>query len=177
MKTFFAVTSDVTHRHRDLWSTASLVALVFSLPASFVYGQTGNSEPGSIQVTDSIPMSFLEGKSFSGKLGLTGEPALNDDLLVFRDGMFISERCQQLCGYTVGQYWTRSTEGGVQVRAETPCLTSDAIIVWNGTVKGDAIEGTFTWTSKRWYWTIVKEFWFNGKLVESNLSATEKQDL
>ena len=120
-----------------------------------------------------LSITFLEGKSFAGELGQIGKPAMAEDLLIFQDGMFVSEKCQKKCGYTAGPYWMRSTEDGVQVRAETPCLKSDATIVWNGTVKGDEIEGIFTWTSRRWYWTIEKEFWFNGKLVESDVSLSD----
>jgi hypothetical protein len=46
-------------------------------------------------------------------------------------------------------------------------------MVWTGTMKGDEIEGTIAWTSKRWYWTIEKEFWFRGKLVEPAVAATK----
>ena len=123
--------------------------------------------------TSHPPITFLEGKAFAGELGQLGKPGMAEDLLIFQDGMFISEKCQKKCGYTAGPYWMRLTEDGVKVRAETPCLKSDATIVWNGTVKGDEIEGTFTWTSRRWYWTIEKEFWFNGKLVESDVSLSD----
>mgnify|MGYP006969683034 FL=1 len=39
---------------------------------------------------------------------------------------------------------------------------------WRGTVRGDEIEGSFTWVNKRWYWTFEKEFSFKGRLVETN---------
>jgi hypothetical protein len=87
--------------------------------------------------------------------------------------MFISKECERRCGYTEGIYWVRSGEDGIEVMSETTCPDSDATIVWHGTVKGDKIEGTFTWTSERWYWTIEKEFWFNGKLVETSTVNTE----
>jgi hypothetical protein len=121
----------------------------------------------------SVQISILDGKSFSGELGLPGKPASSTDLLEFRDGIFISRECERKCGYTEGIYWLRLADDGIEVMSETPCLESDAIIVWRGTVKDDRIEGTFTWTSKRWYWTIEKEFWFNGKLVNSGVSAND----
>jgi len=40
-------------------------------------------------------------------------------------------------------------------------------------MEDDEIEGTIAWTSRRWYWTIEKEFWFKGKLVGSAVAATE----
>ncbi len=57
----------------------------------------------------------------------------------------------------------------------TPCLTSDATILWQGVVSGDQIEGSFIWTNRRWYWTFEKEFWFKGKLVESDASDNQQQ--
>ena len=88
--------------------------------------------------------------------------------------MFISKECERKCGYTEGIYWVRPIDDGVEVLSETPCLESDATIVWRGVVKGDKIEGTFTWTSERWYWTIEKKFWFNGNLVKTNTISSEQ---
>ena len=125
--------------------------------------------------SESPRISVLDGKSFSGELGLLGEPALAKDLLEFTDGMFVSKNCEEQCGYTTAPYWMREVEGGVEVLSETPCLKSDATIVWRGTVRGNKIEGTFMWTSKRWYWTIEKEFWFSGELVESKVTSVDSQ--
>ena len=130
---------------------------------------TGNQNPGAPQI------SILEGKSFSGELGLLGKPASATDLLLFNDGMFISKGCEKRCGYTAAEYQIRAERDHFEVISETPCLKSDATILWQGTVKGDEIEGSFIWTNKRWYWTFEKEFWFKGKLIESNAAEIEQQ--
>jgi hypothetical protein len=130
---------------------------------------TGNQNPGAPQI------SILEGKSFSGELGLVGKPASATDLLLFDDGMFISKGCEARCGYTAAEYQIRAKGDHFEVISETPCLKSDATILWQGTVKGDEIEGSFTWINKRWYWTFEKEFWFKGKLIESNAAETEQE--
>jgi hypothetical protein len=130
---------------------------------------TENQNPGAPQI------SILEGKSFSGDLGLLGKPASATDLLLFNDGMFISKGCEKRCGYTAAEYQIRAEGGYFEVMSETPCLKSDATIIWQGTVKGDEIEGTFTWINKRWYWTFEKEFWFKGKLIASNTAEIEQQ--
>lgn len=109
----------------------------------------------------------LDGKSFSGELGLLGKPASATDLLVFDKGMFVSKGCEARCGYTAAEYQVSSEGDRYQVKSETPCLKSDAIIQWQGTVDDDSIEGTFTWINKRWYWSFEKVFWFKGKLVDS----------
>ena len=128
---------------------------------------TANKSSGTPQI------SILEGKSFSGDLGLSDKPASATDLLVFDNGMFVSKGCEARCGYTAAEYQIRAIGDHFEVVSETPCLKSDATILWRGTVKGDEIEGTFTWTNRRWYWTFEKEFWFKGKLVKTD--AAEKE--
>jgi hypothetical protein len=118
-------------------------------------------DPGPQQIKE------LDGKSFSGELGLIGKPASANDLLVFDNGMFVSKGCEARCGYTAAEYQVSTSGDRYQVKSETPCLNSDAIIQWQGTVDGDSIEGTFTWINKRWYWSFEKVFWFKGKLVDS----------
>lgn len=110
----------------------------------------------------------LDGKTFESRLGLMGQPADVDDLLVFEDGEFYSEECERTCGYSRVEYWVRAHDDGIQMRAEVPCIHSGAVMYWRGTVRGDVIEGSFTWVNKRWYWTFEKEFWFKGRLVEAD---------
>jgi hypothetical protein len=154
------------------WFTFFTVFLYWA-PAGIATPWAGETQIALSAPNNSSQISILDGKSFAGELGLLGGPALTTDLLVFSDGMFVSKNCESKCGYTEGIYWVRALEEGIEVLSETPCLKSDATIVWRGTVKGDKIEGTFTWTSERWYWTIEKEFWFNGKLVESDTPVSE----
>jgi hypothetical protein len=33
----------------------------------------------------------------------------------------------------------------------------------------------FTWTVARWYWTIEKQFWFEGTLVDRAVTAANDQ--
>ncbi len=140
------------------------IAFVFSLfptPGLHAADATLPAQP----ILNPHSIDFLEGKSFKGEIGLLGEPASATDLVIFTEGQFISKNCQERCGYTSGDYWIRRTENQLDVKALTACLTADATILWEGTVKGDQIEGKFTWTNNRWYWTFEKEFWFKGKLV------------
>ncbi|MCM0612985.1 hypothetical protein KFJ24_10930 [Marinobacter sediminum] len=118
---------------------------------------------------DQTPPSMpLDGKSFQSSLGPMGQPADVDDLLVFEDGQFVSAECERRCGYAKVEYWVRAHDDGIQMRAEVPCADSAAVMYWRGTVRGDEIEGSFTWVNKRWYWTFEKEFWFKGRLVEAD---------
>ena len=129
--------------------------------------------PTAKQSSGTLPISILEGKSFSGDLGLSDKPSSATDLLIFNNGMFVSKGCEARCGYTAAEYQISAVSDHFEVVSETPCLKSDATILWRGTVKGDEIEGTFTWTNRRWYWTFEKEFWFKGKLVKTDVSEKE----
>lgn len=148
--------------------------LLTSITSTFSSLYAENAVPIENQVLGTHQIPILEGKSFSGELGPLGQSASATDLLAFNDGMFISKGCEKRCGYTAAEYQIRAVGDHFEVISETPCLKSDATIIWQGTVNGDEIEGTFTWVNKRWYWTFEKEFWFKGKLIESNAEESEK---
>ncbi|MFT5111126.1 MAG: hypothetical protein ACI8P9_000437 [Parasphingorhabdus sp.] len=126
-------------------------------------------------VSNSTSISFLEGKSFSGELGPVGEPATSTDLIKFDGGKFVSKGCERRCGYTDGEYWLQKIDNQVKVKAVTPCLKSDATILWEGVTDGDSIEGVFTWTNRRWYWTFETKYWFKGSLVQTDKQSTKQE--
>ena len=153
----------------------TILILIISAVTTSTYLQAAETTPSENQNPSALQITILEGKTFSGELGLDGKPASATDLLVFNDGMFISKGCEQRCGYTAAKYQISAKGDHFEVISETPCLKSDATILWQGTVKGDEIEGSFTWVNKRWYWTFEKKFWFKGKLVETKLDETKQQ--
>jgi len=168
------ITSFYLTLSRSLGRKTFFILFIF-FTSTFAYLSAADSVPTEKQNSGVPEVSILDGKSFSGELGLLGKPASATDLLLFNDGMFISKGCEEKCGYTAAKFQVRAEEGSLIVKSETPCLKSDATIIWQGTVKGDEIEGTFTWINKRWYWTFEKEFWFKGKLVNSNTAKIEHQ--
>jgi hypothetical protein len=108
--------------------------------------------------------SVLDGKVFEGEFGFAGEDAtIGQDSWTFDEGMFVSEKCVE-CGFPESPYWVSFEKDGTAFTARTQCPVSDAIITWRGTVEDGRIEGTYTWTKERWYWTVEKEFWFRGEL-------------
>lgn len=115
--------------------------------------------------------SVLDGRAFRGKVGHAGEDPFAEDVWIFDEGMFMSEKCIE-CGYSDSPYWVRFEEEGVRFMSESRCPVTDATIVWRGVVTGDRIQGTFTWTKERWYWTVEKEFWFEGRLVDLEVAMT-----
>lgn len=110
----------------------------------------------------------LDGMTFSSELGPIGKPANVKDFLIFENGMFVSKECERQCGYPPAAYFVRRVGAKIEFVSETHCSANDATIVWRGTVDdgNGTISGMFTWTSARWYWTIEKEFWFEGTLAD-----------
>ena len=167
MKTFEMHGPDYVFCHKQKCLRLILVSFVWLF---FLATELHASDSSSATQSQSNPRSidFLEGKSFQGELGVLGEPAHATDLVIFQDGQFVSKNCQERCGYTSGDYWIRHDGNQLNIKALTLCLTADATILWEGSVTGDQIEGKFTWTNNRWYWTFEKEFWFKGKLVNTD---------
>lgn len=126
--------------------------------ARSVLAETANQEGAGV----------LDGMSFSSELGLAGESGDIDDRLVFEDGLFVSTECDRRCGYPPQPYFTRQVGDRIEFTSIAHCTYKDATIVWQGTVEDGAIKGIFTWTVNRWYWTIEKEFWFEGELAEAS---------
>jgi len=141
---------------------APVAALVlFSMafmPAGTARGAEG--DPGT-QGTARSP-NFLDGKTFVAESGEKGKKASNKDTIVFRGGRFISEGCLP---WNFGDAaYNAGIEGdGTRFRAQTVSPTHGTMI-WDGLVRGDAIEATSIWTRERWYWKTKKEYWYRGQL-------------
>lgn len=148
-------------------------ALLCSLLAHIAPAAAGDMQPAPAQAGESRGLySVLDGRWFAGEIGPLGKPAFTEDVWEFREGMFASEECKKRCGYPRAPYWVRFEEDGVRFMAEMRCPKTDATIVWRGIVKDGEISGTFLWTRERWYWTIEKEFWFRGKLLDPEVAMT-----
>ena len=66
------------------------------------------------------------------------------DLLVFTAGTFDSTECRRY-GFTKAPYTAEAKGGAVRFEAKATSPT-DGTNVWKGTVDGDRISGTLTWT-------------------------------
>lgn len=89
---------------------------------------------------------LLDGKTF---VGVTREAAKEGDQkeeIVFQDGKLHSLSCDAY-GFAPGAYTAESVNGGVSFRSRTESAKEGAI-EWQGTVIGDRMSGTFTWTKK-----------------------------
>jgi hypothetical protein len=109
--------------------------------------------------------AVLDGKVFVADAGLKGKEAdEKGDVITFKDGKFHSSACDQW-GYGKGAYRTTAASDGMSFEAETTS-EKDGRLVWKGTVRGDAIEGTFVHYRKGWLLNPnpePQEHWFKGK--------------
>lgn len=149
-----------------------LLLLAASMLLAGGAGAGNMQRPGSPMPIEARSPGSLDGQTFTGEFGPIGEPAKGADTWAFKDGSFRSESCVE-CGFPQSVYSTASSTGGTDFHSTTGCPVSDAIIVWEGTVKDGKIEGVYTWTKKRWYRTVRKKFWFKGTIEDSNVSKLE----
>lgn len=107
----------------------------------------------------------LDGKTFAVNTGDKGKGGSDKDTIVFRNGMFRSMACDKY-GFGEGAYSATEKDGVVYFEADT-ASPSKGKIHWNGTVKDDKIELSYTWTdSSHWYKPNPKpvEKWGRGEL-------------
>jgi len=129
--------------------------------------QSASSEKGT--------SGLLDGMTFFSRLGPAGKPADVQDDLVFANGKFFSAECDRRCGYPPGPYYVRRMGDKIEFISESQCKHKDATLSWKGTVENGTIKGRILWTVERWYWTIEKELWFEGKLVDTANPTASKR--
>ena len=108
----------------------------------------------------------LDGKSFIAQSGEKDKQESNKDIIVFRNGRFLSEGCSPF-GFKDAPYQATVDGATIHFHAETHSPTHGTMI-WDGTVKDNAIEATSIWTRERWYWNIKREYWYKGQLKNGN---------
>ncbi|MDX1431751.1 MAG: hypothetical protein R3286_04815 [Gammaproteobacteria bacterium] len=147
---------------------AVLAVSVATLAAWLVLSDPDDSiRPQELDTSHLEGSAVLDGRTFASELGPAGQPADTADTLIFDNGMFLSVECYRTCNFPAQPYFVRRKDDGIEFISETRCPNKDAQIVWRGTVQGDTIEGEFTWTMSRWYWTIEKTFHFEGRLTDT----------
>jgi hypothetical protein len=90
------------------------------------------------------PKGALDGKTFAVETAEKGKATGEKDSLVFKDGKFRSPGCDQY-GFGEAPYTTAKAGDATKFDAETSSV-KEGKIKWTGTVKGDAIEGSYLWT-------------------------------
>jgi hypothetical protein len=107
---------------------------------------------------------LLDGKVFVVAEGDLGKPAKLENVLTFSDGKFHSKACDEW-GYDKGEVKAFREGDAIRFEAETRSEKYGTRQVWNGTVKGTAIEGTRTLYPKASFFRpnpAPSEGWFKG---------------
>ena len=86
----------------------------------------------------------LDGKVFAIESSEKGKTATEKEDVDFKAGKFHSKGCDQY-GFGSGAYTAKDEGGALKFEADT-VSAKEGKIHWTGTVKGDAIEGTYLWT-------------------------------
>ena len=114
----------------------------------------------------------LDGMTFVGKFGPADKPLDTDDRLHFDDGQFWSAICVK-CGFHPGRYWVREDSEGMHFLGEL--VSERGRFRYHGRVKNGRIEVRINWRKERWYWTIDRDFRFEGTLENAD-AAPSAQD-
>ena len=86
---------------------------------------------------------LLDGRTFVGQFGEKGRLEGQPERVSFRRGQLHSDACEPF-GFEDGDYSAHQNGEEVSFTAvmESP---AEGRIEWRGTIRGDALEGTFTW--------------------------------
>jgi hypothetical protein len=103
----------------------------------------------------------LDGKTFSVSVWEPGNDEPSDDTLVFTDGTFRSQACDEY-GFEATPYETGEGDEGITFTADA-MSAEEGTNHWQGVVDADRVEGTFTWTKPG---QDAIEYRFEGELAE-----------
>ena len=112
----------------------------------------------------STASGILDGKKFVGPTGEKGKKVDHEDVLSFSDGTFTSSACAPY-GFKDGPYTATVKGDSIRFQAVTVSPTHGKM-EWQGTLKDDTLDVTYSWTKERWLWTTYREYWFKGSLQE-----------
>jgi hypothetical protein len=150
------------------WVFAATFLAAFLLPA-IAWSQSSTSPNEASTVPPTVSAHPLDGRQFN--VHIVRDDADKDgknrglgDQLMFSDGNFSSAICKKY-NFADAPYWVRIAGDQVHFLAELASPT-DGTMRWEGTIRGDTLEGTMRWTKTRWYWKIDTTHKISGKLVK-----------
>ena len=112
--------------------------------------------------TAAVPLALaagaLDGKTFSGVIGQTGQTATQPDDLIFQDGTFESTLCTTQ-GYGKAAYKTKPLAEGLEFTVEATSANGGRK-QWHGVANGDQIEATVVSMENG----ETTQWWFQGSL-------------
>ncbi len=145
--------------------TVLLLALLIAVTgsAAALISNRGAETAAHIDALTPTGAGPLDGMTFTGMLGPEGRPKDIADTFVFAGGTFVSKECELRCDYPARPYAAVETDDGWRFESVTRCPYKDATIVWRGTVRDGRVEGVATWTMRRWYWSLERDFTFEAR--------------
>ncbi len=144
------------------WATA--LALSTGGVAALTAGVADEVSPDALMHGD------LDGRMFVGRFmpvdGSGGRP----DTLSFGGGHFWSANCVP-CGFTPAAYWVRKVGNTMHFRGEMISADSGKFD-YAGIVDGNRLVASIAWRKDRWYWSMRRQFRFEGLLADAPVAAS-----
>lgn len=101
---------------------------------------------------------LLDGKTFAGDMGKTGETKGDADEFVFKDGKFLSTACKAY-GFDKATYVATEKARAISFTVEVKNDKGESMS-WKGAVRGERIKGTALHQTAEG----KTEYWFKGEL-------------
>ena len=138
-------------------STATSSALFASVP-----GLAQVLAP-TVQTSSERPIETglsLDGLSFKGPTGAQDMQAHHEEVVRFENGLMGSSECERW-GFRPGKY--RAARHGDAIRFRVTLVSDDyGQIEWYGEIVDRQISATYHWRKERLFWTLKRNYWFNG---------------
>jgi hypothetical protein len=135
------------------------LALVPTMPA------VGSQAIGTQDGPDRVSRGDLDGRVFVGSFGPADRPGDRADSLTFDDGHFWSANCVP-CGFGPAPYWIRRVGDELHFRGEMDSVERGRFR-YAGVIRDGRVSATIHWRKERWYWTIDREFRFEGRRADT----------
>jgi hypothetical protein len=119
---------------------------------------------------DALMLGDLDGRMFVGTFAPADGSSGRQDALSFRGGHFWSSVCVP-CGFVPAAYWVRKVGDEIHFRGEM-VSTKSGKFDYSGVVKGNRLVATVDWRKDRWYWSIQRQFRFEGELSEATVTSS-----
>lgn len=130
--------------------TAAAVACV-AIAATTAFAGTQTTKPADTKQHPSKSMTAkpamqgaLDGKHFAGMCGMAGKTDGDKEMVSFKGGMFLSSFCLSK-GFKAAPYTTETKDGVTTFKSEQTDPKMGHL-VWEGTIKGEALEASGTLT-------------------------------
>lgn len=150
-------------------AVVAVLAMILTMPSDADHAALTTPE-FLAAYADAPGQGALDGLRFDTTMGPAGRPPEVEDYVQFDQGLFMSRECTDRCNYPPSAYLTRDVGETTTFFVEAFCPTKDTTMVWRGTIDGNTVAGTVTWTSKRLLWSTTTVLEFQG--TRSDLAAS-----